>query len=186
MKFKSWILLLYTIRKVSSNSSCSRLDLSDEFNVFSGEYISQFEHNGNPQYFRSDGKFNLFSSKKENGCEWKISNLEENFPFTVSNQNNCETLTVESKFLVWETFSSENETRTNEILIKCICPSKDEFTILKISILVIIILSSIFLLILMHVNIRKRRILKATNECKICKNREETLHNLNVTNSASV
>ena len=107
-----------------------------------------------------------------------ISKLEDNFLFT----NNCETLFVDSKF-VWETFNSENEIQQpNEIVIKCIISSGDDFKALKISILVIIIIVSIILLILMHVNIRKRRILKATNECKICKNREENLNNLNQSN----
>ena len=182
MRFKSLILLLYTIDEVKSNESCSRINLSDELNLFSGEYVTQFQHNGNQEYFRSDGKFNLFSIKEENiGCQWMISNLEENFPFTNLNQNNCETLFVDSKF-VWETFNHGNEIQPNEIVIKCKISSGDDFKALKISILVIIVIISIILLILMHVNIRKRRVLKATNECKICKQREENLKIFNITN----
>jgi len=181
MRFKSWLLLLYTIVKVKSNETCSRINLSDELNLFSGE----FQHNGNPQYFRSDGKFNLFSIKEENiGCKWKIYNLEENFPFTILDQNNCETFFVDSKF-VWETFNNGNEIQPNEIVIKCKISSGDDFKALKISILVIVIIVSIILLILMHVNIRKRRVLKATNECEICKKREENIKKFNITDSNS-
>jgi len=169
MRLKSWLLLLYTIDKVKLNESCSRINLSDELNLFNGEYVSQFQHNGNQEYFRSDGKFNLFAMEEEN-CQWKISNLEENFPFSILEQNNCETLFVDSK-LVWESVNSENEIQPNEIVIKCIISSGDDFIIV-----------SIILLILMHVNIRKRRILKATNECKICKTREESIKNLNQSN----
>ena len=182
MRFKSLLLLLYTINEVKSNESCSRINLNDELNLFSGEYVSQFQHNGNQEYFRTDGKFNLFSIREENiGCQWMISNIEENFPFTNLDQNNCETLFIDSKF-VWETFNHGNEIQPNEIVIKCIISPSDDFKALKISILVIVIIVSIILLILMHVNIRKRRILKATNECKICKNREENLKNLNQSN----
>ena len=180
MRLKSWLLLLYTIDKVKLNESCSRINLSDELNLFNGEYVSQFQHNGNQEYFRSDGKFNLFAVKEEN-CQWRISNLEENFPFSILEQNNCETLFVDSK-LVWESVNSENEIQPNEIVIKCIISSGDDFEALKISIFVIVIIVSIILLILMHVNIRKRRILKATNECKICKTREESIKNLNQSN----
>jgi len=180
MRLKSWLLLLYTIDKVKLNESCSRINLSDELNLFNGEYVSQFQHNGNQEYFRSDGKFNLFAMEEEN-CQWKISNLEENFPFSILEQNNCETLFVDSK-LVWESVNSENEIQPNEIVIKCIISSGDDFEALKISIFVIVIIVSIILLILMHVNIRKRRILKATNECKICKTREESIKNLNQSN----
>ena len=182
MRFKLWLLLLYTIEEVKSNEPCSRINLSDELNLFSGEYVSQFQHNGNQEYFRSDGKFNLFSIKEDNICQWKISNLEENFPFTILDQNNCETLFVDSNF-VWETFNSENEI-PNEIIIKCKISSGDDFKALKISILVIIIIVSIILLILMHVNIRKRRVLKATNECKICQTREENLKIFNITDQS--
>ena len=63
MRFKLWLLLLYTIEEVKSNEPCSRINLSDELNLFSGEYVSQFQHNGNQEYFRSDGKFNLLSIK---------------------------------------------------------------------------------------------------------------------------
>ena len=180
MRLKSWLLLLYTIDKVKLNESCSRINLSDELNLFNGEYVSQFQHNGNQEYFRSDGKFNLFAMEEEN-CQWRISNLEENFPFSILEQNNCETLFVDSK-LVWESVNSENEIQPNEIVIKCIISSGDDFEALKISIFVIVIIVSIILLILMHVNIRKRRILKATNECKICKTREESIKNLNQSN----
>ena len=181
MRLKSWLLLLYTIDKVKLNESCSRINLSDELNLFNGEYVSQFQHNGNQEYFRSDGKFNLFAMEEEN-CQWRISNLEENFPFSILEQDNCETLFVDSKF-VWETFNSENEIQQpNEIVIKCIISPGDDFEALKISIFVIVIIVSIILLILMHVNIRKRRILKATNECKICKTREESIKNLNQSN----
>lgn len=180
MRLKSWLLLLYTIDKVKLNESCSRINLSDELNLFNGEYVSQFQHNGNQEYFRSDGKFNLFAVEEEN-CQWRISNLEENFPFSILEQNNCETLFVDSK-LVWESVNSENEIQPNEIVIKCIISSGDDFEALKISIFVIVIIVSIILLILMHVNIRKRRILKATNECKICKTREESIKNLNQSN----
>ena len=180
MRLKSWLLLLYTIDKVKLNESCSRINLSDELNLFNGEYVSQFQHNGNQEYFRSDGKFNLFAVEEEN-CQWRISNLEENFPFSILEQNNCETLFVDSK-LVWESVNSENEIQPNEIVIKCIISSDDDFEALKISIFVIVIIVSIILLILMHVNIRKRRILKATNECKICKTREESIKNLNQSN----
>ena len=183
MRFKSWLLLLYMINEVKSND-CSRINLNDELNLFSGEYVSQFQHNGNQEYFRSDGKFNLFSFQEGNiGCQWMISNLEENFPFTNLDQNNCETLFVDSEF-VWETFNSENEIQPNEIIIKCIISSGDDFKSLKISILVIIIIVSIILLVLMHVNIRKRRVLKATNECKICQTREENLKIFNITNQS--
>ena len=182
MRLKSWLLLLYTIDKVKLNESCSRINLSDELNLFSGEYVTQFQHNGNQEYFRTDGKFSLFSIREENiGCKWEISNLEENFPFTNLDQNNCETLFLDSK-LIWETVNSENEIQPNEIVIKCIISSGDDFKVLKISILVIIIIVSIILLILMHVNIRKRRVLKATNECEICKQREENLKIFNITN----
>ena len=180
MRLKSWLLLLYTIDKVKLNESCSRINLSDELNLFNGEYVSQFQHNGNQEYFRSDGKFNLFAVEEEN-CQWRISNLEENFPFSILEQNNCETLFVDSK-LVWESVNSENEIQPNEIVIKCIISPGDDFEALKISIFVIVIIVSIILLILMHVNIRKRRILKATNECKICKTREESIKNLNQSN----
>jgi len=178
MRFKPWLLLLYTIVEVKSNESCSRINLSE----FSGEYVSQFQHNGNQEYFRSDGKFNLFSFQEGNVCQWRISNIEEMFPFSKLDQNNCETLFVDSKF-VWETFNSENEIQPNEILINCILSSGDDFKTLKISIFVIIIIASIILLILMHVNIRKRRILRATNDCKICKQREENIKILNITNT---
>ena len=151
MRLKSWLLLLYTIDKVKLNESCSRINLSDELNLFNGEYVSQFQHNGNQEYFRSDGKFNLFAMEEEN-CQWKISNLEENFPFSILEQNNCETLFVDSK-LVWESVNSENEIKPNEIVIKCIISSGDDFEALKISIFVIVIIVSIILLILMHVNI---------------------------------
>ena len=180
MQFKPWLLLLYTIVEIKPNESCSRINLNDELNLFNGEYISQFQHNGNPQYFRSDGEFNLFSIEKE----WKISNLEKNFPYTILDQTNCDNLFIDSNF-VWQTFISENETQPNEILIKCIFSSGDDSRVLKISILVIVIIVSIVLLILMHVNIRKRRILKATNECTICRNREENIKKFNITETNS-
>ena len=177
MKIPCVLLIL----PLCSESTCLRVQLEDDLGVFNGVFSSTSQQDGSAQYFSSNGIYNLFVERIGNGCIWEIDNLNSEFPVASVMSFKC---THDSMFQdndkTWKFIDKDGISEVN-ISIKCLCKEESPFKLLYIIIIIIVVFFSIFLLVLMHVNIRKRRILKATNECTVCKERKANLHKLSFT-----
>lgn len=131
-----------------------------------GIYQTLVDYRGRPDFYRDDGKYNLFGEERDdNTCYWRIDSSLDEFPYYSADDCSYHPVTIGAD---WYVYNLGLDAEVFEPDIACIESDNSNADLIRYVSYSLATVIGTSVLAWGHVLARRRRIRKAKRECPIC------------------